>query len=234
MIRAAARKAGIKLKNRKELWTLYLADIGGQLKFQELVPALTNGPSLHIVVLRASCGLNDQIHIEYLDKNGQAAHAYVAEHTAKEDLLMSLAAIMSTGRKGQQPKAIVVLTFKDEVSPQKLIDIGKELQEAVRETDAYKTGVIKFADETHLCNSINNLSPDENDFLSIRQTIERIGKNNKEYKIETPNSWLYFGIALRQMTFLATSAVSSSAKSVGLKLMKRSMPLSSSSTTTLV
>ena len=199
VIRAAAKKAGIKLKNHKDLWTLYLADIGGQLEFQELVPALTNGPSLHIIVLRASCGLNDQIRIEYLDKNGQSAHVYVAEHTAKEDLLMSLAAIMSTGRKGQQPKAIIVLTFKDKVSPQKLIDIDKELQEAVKDTDAYKTRVIEFATETRLCHMINNLSPDKVDVLQIRQTIERIGKNNKEYKIETPCTWLYFGIALLQM-----------------------------------
>ena len=69
----------------------------------------------------------------------------------------------------------------------------------MKETDAYKTGVIEFADKTHLCHSINNLSPDKADVLAIRKTIERIGKNNKEYKIKTPNSWLYFGIALRQM-----------------------------------
>ena len=199
IIRAAARKAGVKMKNRKDLWTLYLADIGGQLEFQELVPALTNGPSLHIIVLRASRGLNDQIRIEYLDKHGQPAHSYIAEHTAKQDLLINLASVMSTGKKGQQPKAIIVLTFKDEVSPQELIDIDKELQEAVKETDAYKAGVIEFATETQLCHAINNLSPDKADVLLVRQTVERIGRHNKEYKIETPCSWLYFGVALRQL-----------------------------------
>ena len=107
LLRAAARRAGIKMKNRNVPFTIYLSDIGGQLEFQELIPALTNGPSLHIVVLRASRDLNSPIRIEYLDKNGQSAHTYVSKHTAKEDLLMSLATIMSTGRKGQLPKAIV-------------------------------------------------------------------------------------------------------------------------------
>ena len=189
----------MKMKNREVPFTIYLSDIGGQLEFQELIPALTNGPSLHIVVLRASRDLNSPIHIEYLDKNGQSAHAYVSKHTAKEDLLMSLATIMSTGRKGQLPKAIVVLTFKDKVTPDELIKIDLELQEAVKETEAYKAGVIVFADKTHLCHPINNLSPDECDLQSIRQTIEHIGKHNEEYKIKTPYSWLYFGIALREL-----------------------------------
>ena len=199
LLRAAARRAGIKMKNRNVPFTIYLSDIGGQLEFQELIPALTNGPSLHIVVLRASRDLNSPIRIEYLNKNGQSAHAYVSKHTAKEDLLMSLATIMSTGRKGQLPKAIVVLTFKDKVTPEELIKIDLELQEAVKETEAYKAGVIVFAGETHLCHPINNLSPDECDLLSIRQTIEHIGKHNEEYKIKTPYSWLYFGIALREL-----------------------------------
>ena len=199
LLRAAAKRAGMKMKNREVPFTIYLSDIGGQLEFQELIPALTNGPSLHIVVLRASRDLNSPIRIEYLDKNGQSAHAYVSKHTAKEDLLMSLATIMSTGRKGQLPKAIVVLTFKDKVTPEELIKIDLELQEAVKETEAYKAGVIVFADKTHLCHPINNLSPDECDLQSIRQTIEHIGKHNEEYKIETPYSWLYFGIALREL-----------------------------------
>ena len=199
MFKKAARKAGMKMKNFKNPWTLYLSDIGGQLEFQELIPALTNGPSLHIVVIRASRGLSSKFEVEYLHKNGQSAHSYTADYTARDELLMSLATIMSTGHARQLPKAIVVLTFSDKITKKELTKMDEDLQEAVKNTEAFKSGVIVFAEEDRLCHPINNLDPNEADLRGIRSTVERIGRHNKEYNFDTPYSWQYFGIALREL-----------------------------------
>ena len=133
MFKKAARKAGMKMKNFKNPWTLYLSDIGGQLEFQELIPALTNGPSLHIVVIRASRGLSSKFEVEYLHKNGQSAHSYTADYTARDELLMSLATIMLTGRARQLPKAIVVLTFSDKITKEELTKMDKDLPRSCEE-----------------------------------------------------------------------------------------------------
>ena len=201
MFRLAIRSAKTKMSMLKNPWTLYISDVGGQLEFQELVPALTSGPSFHIVVLAAHWGLNNKCPIEYLHKSGRSALPYKASYTVKENILQAIATIMSTGQHDHKhlPKTLFVVTFKDLVSEQQLLDMDKELQEAIKSTEAYHLGVIEFADDTHLCHTINNLSPDKADVLKIRKTIERIGKKYDQYQICTPYSWLCFGLALRGM-----------------------------------
>lgn len=201
MFRLAIRNAKTMMTMLKNPWTIYISDVGGQLEFQELVPALTNGPSLHIVVLAAHWGLNNKCPIEYLHKNGRSAVPYKANYTVKENILLTIATIMSTGRHDHKhlPKALFVITFKDLVTEKQLLEMDRELQEAIKSTEAYRLGVIEFADDTHLCHTINNLSPDEADVLKIRKTVERIGKRSDQYQISTPYSWLCFGLAIRGM-----------------------------------
>ena len=69
----------------------------------------------------------------------------------------------------------------------------------MKNTEAFKSGVIVFAEEGRLCHPINNLDPNEADLRGIRSTVERIGRHNKEYNFDTPYSWQYFGIALREL-----------------------------------
>lgn len=138
MVEKAVKKAGTKIKDLKNSCTLYLSDIGGQIEFQELIPALITGPSLHIIVMRANRGLNNLCRVEYLHKDGQSAHSYIANYTVKEELIQNLSTIMSTGKDGQLPKAIVVLTFKDKSTEEEIHEMDKELQKVVKETDAYK------------------------------------------------------------------------------------------------
>lgn len=138
MVIKAVKKASLKMQDLRNPLTLYLSDIGGQIEFQELIPALITGPSLHIIVMRASCGLNDFCHVEYLHKDGLSVHSYMADYTLKEELLQSLSTIMSTGRDGHLPKAMVVLTFKDKVTDEQILEMDRELQKTVKGTEAYK------------------------------------------------------------------------------------------------
>ena len=183
----------------KDPWTLYISDVGGQLEFQELVPALTNGPSLHIIVIAAHWGLNNRCPIEYLHKDGTSAVSYKANYTVKENVLLTLATIMSTGQHKRQPKAIFVMTFKDLVTEEELLQMDKELLLAVRPTQAFRSGVIELSAPNNLCHFINNLKPEKEDVSKIRKTVERIGKQNDDYRVETPYTWLCFSLALRSM-----------------------------------
>jgi len=195
----AVKKAKLKMKMIKDPWTIYISDVGGQLEFQELIPALTSGPSVHIVVVAAHWGLNNKCPVEYLHRNGLSAVSYTANYTVKEHILFTLATIMSSGNTSNLPKAIFVITFKDLVSDEELLQMDKELQEAIRPTDAYRMGVIEFATESNLCHYINNLSPNKDDVNAIRKTIQRVGKRNESYKVKTPYSWLCFSLAIRSI-----------------------------------
>lgn len=138
MVTKALQKAGTTIKDHKNPWTLYLSDVGGQIEFQQLIPALTTGPSLHIIVMRASHGLNSLCCVEYLHNDGRCAHSYTADYTVKEELFQSLSTIMSTGTDTHLPKAMVVLTFKDDVTENEILKIDEELQKAVKGTEAFK------------------------------------------------------------------------------------------------
>ncbi|XP_064385685.1 uncharacterized protein LOC135334454 isoform X2 [Halichondria panicea] len=199
LFKLAIKKAKLEMTMIKDPWTLYISDIGGQLEFQELVPALTNGPSLHIIVIAAHWGLNNKCPIEYLHKNGQSAVSYKANYTVKENVLLTLATIMSTGQHKQLPKAMFVITFKDLVTVEELLVMDEELQRTVKCTEAYRSGVIEFATESHLCHTINNLIPDTDDIACIRKTVERIGMRNDDYQVRTPYTWLCFSLALRRI-----------------------------------
>lgn len=184
---------------KEDPWTLYISDVGGQLEFQELIPALTNGPSLHFLVVAANIGLNNRCPVVYHCKSG-STKPYDSNHTLKENVLQQLATIMSTGKKGLEPKIVFFLTFTDKVTPQKLSQIDQELMQAVKCTDAFTSGAIELADVGLLCHAIDNTNPSAEDLLRIRRSVERIGKREgvgSTYKVLTPCSWLQFGIALR-------------------------------------
>ena len=200
MICTAVQNARDVMKNlRQDPWTLYISDVGGQLEFQELIPALTNGPSLHIVVIAANIGMDKKCPIVYHKKVNQSTtttKTYYSSHTLKENVLQQLSTIMSTGRKGQEPKILFVLTFKDKVTSEKLKEIDSELQDLI---DPLELDAIEYAEENCLCHPIDNTEPSEEDLLRIRRTVERIGKRYSSYKVKTPYTWLYFSIALREM-----------------------------------
>ena len=196
---SALKNARTKMCTLNDPWTLYISDIGGQLEFQELIPALTNGPSLHFVVIAAHIGLNNKCPVVYHSRNGSTT-PYCSSHTLKENVLQQLSTIMSTGKNGQEPKIMFFLTFKDKISLEQREKIDEELLQAVKQTDAYKLEAIEFAEKELLCHSIDNSNPSNEDLNRIRKTVERIGKRDglgSPYRVLTPCSWLQFGIALR-------------------------------------
>ena len=194
-----AREVMEKLEG--EPWTLYISDVGGQLEFQELIPALTSGPSLHFIVISAKFKLNEHFPIVYrkTHERDQDTQPYESHCSVKEGIIQQISTILSTGLNGHEPKIIFILTFY-EGNLDKLKEINEELKELIR---PLKSNAFVPAGEELLCHPIDNINPAEEDIRRIQETVEKIGKDYKVgtdnyYKVQTPYSWLHFSIALRE------------------------------------
>ena len=209
-VERAIRKFERKFHNRLKPWTIYLKDTGGQPEFQELLPALVSGPSLYFLFFRLDQDLNKKYLIQYQHPtSGRLIEPFEASFTMKEALLQFLASIASTrsytkieDKAPVTPKVLFIGTHKDNLqSDQQLKDIDKDLQQAVRETDAFKEGMIEFATKDNLILAIENFPESEDvqeDVQSIRDVVERIGMRSEVYSVRTPYSWLLFSIILRK------------------------------------
>ena len=189
------------LRHLHDPWTLYITDAGGQPEFQELLPVLVSGPTLFFLVFPLHKDLHTKCMVEYLDSNGESTVPFEASFTMVETLLQSLASIVSTQRfkhlqsgKTFVPKVLLVGTHKDKVTPDKILEVDEALQVYVKQTDAFKTGVIEFATETRMLVAVNNLSESDEDVEEVRSIVHRIGTRGDDYRIPTPYPWLIFGM----------------------------------------
>ena len=204
----AFQKKGHKLKELVgEPWMLYITDTGGQPEFQELLPILVSGPSLFFLVFSLHLDLNKKFQVEYITSHGKAAVPYEAGLTVLEMLLQSLATIASTSVSRMvgdrkvviQPNIFFVATHKDLVSEEHIHQVDIALQEVVRGTEAYKNGMVQFASESCMILAVSNMSGGEEDIKQIRAVVERIGRQNDDYRVKTPFSWLMFSNIIQQM-----------------------------------
>ena len=88
----------------------HLTDTGGQLEFQELLPALVSGPSVFFLVFRLDQDLNQRFTVEYRHPNKGCTNTYESSYTVSEFLLHTLASIASMGSymcKGVQKKKLL-------------------------------------------------------------------------------------------------------------------------------
>lgn len=185
-------------------WTLYLSDAGGQPEFQETLPAIVSGPSLYFLTFPLHKGLNTKYLVEYQHPNGSSLVPFQSSITTKEAVLSSLASIASTRSytkvNGEivTPKVLIIATHRDKLeSEEQLIQIDRELQQAVRKTAAYHENMIEFHSEAQMIFDLDNTSDNDDDIQKVRDAVERLGTRSGDYKIQTPHTWMIFGITLR-------------------------------------
>ena len=193
----------------QQSFLLYLTDTGGQLEFQELLPALNAGPTLFFIVFRLDQGLDEIVNIQFRFHDGSSSEPYQSSVTVKESLFQSLASIASMGSYmygkeeelvSLKPKVIFVGTHRDKVSTQKIQQIDKSLQEMVKMTSFYPSGHIEFASASQLVVAVNNLSPDDSDFQQLRSIVKRIAdRPGHSYEVNLPSTWLIFSLTIRQL-----------------------------------
>jgi len=204
--RHALKEKGVsELKQHINSSTLYLTDSGGQPEFQELLPALVVGPCVFFVVFPLNKNLKKKYEVEYVKPDEQKCiKKYSSSLTVQEDILRSLASIASTKYKDKdgnevKPRVMLVATFKDKVPVEKVRQKRlKQLNDLIRDTDAYRQGMIIDASETQMVFTINNVSNKEaeQDSNEIRDAFQVIADG---FKVRTPSPWLIFSILVQHV-----------------------------------
>ena len=192
-----------KLKQfQEDTWTLYLTDTGGQPEFQELLPVLVSGPALFFLVFRLDRDLSQKHPIEYLDPTTRkSVIPYKDSFTMEEMILQSLASIASTRIPTEfedeiKPSVLFVGTHKDKLQTTEMIlKVDQKLQQIVKNTEAYRKGMVVFMSPSQLVHAVDNTSPIDEDFRKVRATVEKISRNEL-YRALTPLPWLMFAITL--------------------------------------
>ena len=187
--------------------TMYLTDTGGQLEFQELLPALVSGPSVFFLVFRLDWDLNTEFTVHYSHSEKGQAKPYLSSIKLKDALLQSLASIAAMGTfacEGQQmeklqPRIFFVGTHKDKVSEDRIAEIDMELQKAIESTSFFRSGLVQPASDDRILLTVNNLSDNEDDsgIKQVRKAVERIIYQD-HFKVRAPPQWLIFSLVLRQ------------------------------------
>ena len=211
ILKQAIKRTGLKDVERylQQSMTLYITDTGGQLEFQELLPALTAGPTLFFLVFRLDQDLDKTVSIEFRYPDGHSTKPYHSSFTVRETLLQSLASIASMGsyvynkKRGKlvvlKPRVIFIGTHRDQVSSTELIQqIDRRLLEIVKSTSLYHEGLIERVSESQLMITVNNLSRDDNHFQHIHSIVERIADRDS-FRVSLPSTWLVFSLVIRQL-----------------------------------
>ena len=183
-------------------WTLYLTDSGGQPEFQELLPAIVEGPCVFFVVLPLHKEMMEKYKVEYV-RSDQCMKTYISSFSLQEDLMRSLASIAATkceDKDGNKvtPMVMLVATFVDQVpekNRQKKLDYIKAL---VKKTDAYRLKMIVEASESQMVFTINNISDEESksDAQKIRDAFQNLAQH---FEVPTPYPWLVFSILVQHI-----------------------------------
>ena len=188
-------------------FTFYLTDTGGQPEFQELLAALTAGPSVFFLVFKLPDGLNQKYIVQYVRQGSEKSKPYVSSFTVKEMLLQSLASIAYTSSHTHQgsgkaepikPKVVLVGTHKDLVSEEQIQAVQRELKEMLQDTDYYRQNVVEFASMDEPAVTVDNLQPEGQDIQKVRNIIQRIA-NDPAFQIAVPYPSLILSLMLRRM-----------------------------------
>ena len=192
-------------------WSLYLTNTGGQIEFQEHLPLLVCGPSIFFVTFPLHYDLENPYDVCYEYPDGRV-ETYKSPATLLEELLQTLATINASNfSSGQQrdsettikPKIFFVGTHRDCLPADTADEIikGKDklLQDYVRQTSLFDQDSIQFAEAPEqLMFTVNNLSNHDEDFQKIRSAVQKtVERNETQFTIECPSSWLILSLILR-------------------------------------
>ena len=151
-------KKAIKLQNTDEVhehlessWILYLTNTGGQIEFQEQLPYLACGSSIHFVIFPLHKDLNKPYEGQYQCADGEIK-TYKSDATLMEELLQLLSTINVFNRTTYEHKhtesnarptckIFFIGTHRDcllETEVEKQIDtIDEQLQKCVKHTSLF-------------------------------------------------------------------------------------------------
>ena len=200
----------------KDSLTIFYTDTGGQPEFQEVLPALVAGPTIFVLMFNLAKGLGARYTVTYRTSD-EESNPYESSFPVKDVFMQCLSSIASYHNALSQDVALhnskchvpplsvlVVATHKDLVTNEEMIEIDKELKEAIEPTLLFRNGCIKYSPDAkdQLVIPVDNYD-EKNDSTSVKKVVENIIRKEKDgetpYKVVFPVNWLALELWLRNM-----------------------------------
>ena len=194
IVRSALSK-NIASASEKNSFTVYITDSGGQPEFQELLPAIFSGLSIFFLCFH----LGKDISKNYSSGGGISSFQCHASSTNGHLLrtLATIATFSEANRLSVRPQVFLVGTHQDSVSEEEFSRIDYELQQLIRPTLLYQTGLVQCASENRLIMEFNSSLPMSSAVTQIHSVVECLSVQ-KDFNCSVPRSWLMLDLILRQ------------------------------------
>ena len=205
---------------------LHINDVGGQPGFLDMLPALTTGPAVYLVVFNLSEDLDKPYKI-YFSRDKTIIPPYEAVHTVKStisQILSSIASVhtyntpdkviavsedpifsnnlkLATAQQAS-PLAVLVGTHKDKLvsNPTKEIEqIDDTLKKITKEFDKFLPSLSSLDAAPSFFSVDNYAGTEESDIGQIREFMNEIFSTHfREQSLPIRPQWLIFGTLLRR------------------------------------
>ena len=199
--------------------TIYFTDTGGQLEFQEVLPAIISGPSIFLLVFNlkhAAQGLDKTFPAVYKRSDGSLYEPPpgISTFTVKDTILNILASIQATKcyhfkKDGTdrviEAKVLLVGTHSDcvtDVSVQNRIEC--DVQDLLKDTPYYQKGMLQVPcrkqPNKKFVYMVDNESLENAVFQEIRHKVRSLifkRSGDSDYKEDISANWLGFDLMLR-------------------------------------
>ena len=190
----------------KALTLINMSDVGGQPEFLDVIPALTVGAALYLLFFRLDQDVHKRYPVKYLAPGSTIERTLTSSYCIEEVLHQAVASIACfSGHSSEEnaysapSRAILVGTYKDQVTASDIVEKEKEIQEKFTSADVYKDLLLKTKEGKPFFTVDNMNGTDESEMSEIRSNIENIVKAFFE-EVPIPASWLMFRVMLHLLS----------------------------------
>ena len=187
----------------KALTLINISDVGGQPEFLDVIPALTVGAALYLLFFRLDQEVHERYPVKFLSPGSTTERTLTSSYCIEEMLHQALASIACfSGHSSEEnaysapSRAILVGTYKDQVTASDIAIKEKEIQEKFTSAEVYKDLLLTTKQGKPFFTVDNMNGTDESEMSEIRSNIENIVKAFFE-EVPIPASWLMFRVMLQ-------------------------------------
>ena len=186
----------------KALTLINMSDVGGQPEFLDVIPALTVGAALYLLFFRLDQEVQERYPVKYLAPGSTIERTLTSSYCIEEVLHQALASIACfSGHSSEEntysapSRAILVGTYKDQVTASDIAEKEKEIQEKFTSAEVYKDLLLTTKEGKPFFAVDNMNGTDESEMSEIRSNIDNIVKTLFK-EVPIPASWLMFRVML--------------------------------------
>ena len=186
----------------KALTLINMSDVGGQPEFLDVIPALTVGAALYLLFFRLDQEIQERYPVKYLAPGSTVERTLTSSYCIEEVLHQALASIACfSGHSSEESaysapsRAILVGTYKDQVTASDIAEKEKEIQEKFTSAEVYKDLLLTTKEGRPFFTVDNMNGTDKSEMSEIRSNIENIVKAFFK-EVPIPASWLMFRVML--------------------------------------